>query len=329
MPDLQKIGQTINSLAPDTMYLYIVQNFMANDQLLNLLPFVPQGGQLMAGSGRWQINIPYADEPVKAVNRKLFQEPEAQANYTNNVTVTLREIAQVFPTDRSLQRMTSTGPITSWEALQIQMATRSVINKFNYDFINGVNSDTTEQFDGLLEYFKKHPGQSLDALDIDVLSKDNALMVEQFLDYCMSHVRGGANAILTTRLGGSSFLRALETHRNRGIVEVVVGSKQYKTFMGVKVVELEDNMFTPETLAKGIPFIFIHIDEMMDGVRVVIPAVGPILEVIEPGKQGTINGVFTSNGGVSMISVPILVDPYCASMTFVKQAKGPGGQGNA
>lgn len=325
MPDLAKIASTINSLAPTTLYQYVVKNYMANDKLMNLLPFVNQGGQLMQGSGTFQVNITSADKPIEAVEREAFEEPDPNNNETKTTTLTLKEIAQVFSTDATLQRVTSSGSIMSWEAFQLEQAVTSVVNKFNYNFINGDNTTNNKQFDGLMTYFKKHTDQAENtAYAIDVLTHSNALEIEQFLDYCMSKVRGGATAILTTRLGGASFLRALESYRNRGIVTVDVNSVKYNTFMGVPIIGLEKEVFAPDVLEKGIPFIFIHTDERMDGIRVITPAVGPVINIIRPGQEGGTSGVFTKRGGVNIVCVPVFVDPYCASIAYIKQARGPG-----
>lgn len=329
MPNIAQITQMVNQLAPDTLYLRLINAHFESDSLLNILPVVPQGGQLMAGSGTWHVSVNFSDKPVQAVNRKIFEEPEAKINYTHNKIITLREIANVYTVDSSLQRITSGSPITSWEANQLDMCTKSVVDKFNYDFINGVDSDETGQFDGLMQYFKNHPKQVEDPLTIDIVKEDNAMQVEQFLDYCMAKIYRGANVVITTRLGGVSLLRSVNNYRNRGIEEINVGNKKYKQFMGLPIVEIEDDLFDEATLAKGIPVIFMRIDEYMDGVRLVIPYVGPLISVFRPGTGGTVNGVFVRNGGVNLISAPILVDPYCASMCFINQTKGPGKPGNA
>ena len=321
MPSLAQIGANVNRLAPTPLVQYVVRNYMQNNQLFNLLPFVGMGAFLGSGRGL-QFNATYTDEPTTAVNRSIGEEPDPDNSDLKQVTLTLKAISKVFNTDRILDRAFSAGggTLETWREFQTKQCTDAVINKFTYDFINGDATSNVKEFDGLMKYFESHAGQiDNDALEIDVLNPTNALQVEQFLNNSISKVKGGPNLIVTTRLGGQSFLRALEGHRNRGIETIDLNGVKYDKYMGIYVIGLEDKMFKPAVLEKGIPFIFMRLDEMSDGIRVVVPATGPVVDVVIPGVGGDSNGTFTKRGGVEIVSVPVFVDPYVASMCYIKQ----------
>jgi len=81
----------------------------------------------------------------------------------------------------------------------------------------------------------------------------------------------------------------------------------------------------------GIPFIVAKMDEV-DGIRVAVPmnpgvgSQGAVLDIVRPRVGNTDSGeaVFVRKGGVEMVCVPIIQDPYCASLCYIKKTAAAG-----
>lgn len=327
MPSLNEIAISgFAGTAPIPVERYAINKYLVQDDLFNLMPFVNIG---MGGAiGNITASIITYDEPDEAAFRKIGEEYDIANSEPKPVTVTLKNLGGSFQTDRALERAFSTAPgaLDNWTEQQIAQKINAVKNGFAKYFMQG-DSSTPEQFDGLTKYFTKFTGQNnTTALELaGGMDYTNALKVETFLNEAIAHLKGVPTCVITTRLKGKPFLQALEQHRNRGVKAIKVNDRDYYTFMGVPIVALEDKYFPSSMTSIGMPFIFCHMAEM-DGIRTAVPmnpgvGQGMILDIVRP-RMGTDNAgqaVFVRNGGVEMMCVPILEDPYVASACYIKE----------
>lgn len=315
MPTLAEIGSSLNYLAPTGVINLIVRKYMQNNALFNMMPFVPAGTATLGGGSGLVYKAPYAEEPEMASNRKIGSEVEPTNEEVKNKLLELKIIAREFSSDSAVSDSFAPGSsVETPDEFQLKQATDSVINKFIYDFINGDGVTNPDGFTGLKKFFEENPGQLNDsALALDEMTTRNALNTELFLGNSISKINGDPNVIITTRRQGKSFLRTLNGYRYRGVDVIDVNGVQYDRYTGIYVIGLEDKFFGNEMLQKGIPFIFAKFSENNDGIRTIIPVKGPVIKYVPPTA-----GVLVKTGAVQLTSVPVLVDPFCASMCYIK-----------
>lgn len=314
--------------APTPVEKYAINKYFVNNDLFNLLEFVNIG--MGSNIGNLQATIVTYDAPEAAEFRRIGNEYNISNNVPKTVTLVLKMLGGEFQTDRVLERAFSQNAtaLDNWTEQQIGQKINSIINGFCKYFIQGDSSKDEKQFDGLQKYFTKHTGQANTVAKelAGGLSYANALNVETFLNESIVKVVDAPTCVITSRLKGKPFLQALEQHRNRGIKAITVNDRNYYTFMGIPIVGLSDDCFPEDMTTKGIPFIFAKFAEM-DGIRVAVPMTpgvgsqGAILDIVKPRVGNTDAGtsVFVRNGGVEMVCVPIIEDPYCASLCYVKE----------
>ena len=317
-----------SGMAPVPVEKYAIQKYFINNDLFNLLEFVNLG--MGSNIGNLQATVLTYDAPSEAEFREIGNEYDADNNVPIPVTLTLKQLGGEFQTDRVLDRAFSNNPtaVSNWTEQQIGQKINAIINGFCKYFIQGDSAVDAKQFDGLKKFFDTHPGQAnLTPMVLSGgLSYANALQVETFLNEAVARVVDRPTCVITSRLKGKPFLQALEQHRNRGVRAIPVYDRQYYTFMGIPIVAVDDSCFPASMTSKGIPFIFAKFAEQ-DGIRVAVPmnpgvgSTGAILDIVRPrmGNNGAGEAVFVRKGGVEMCSVPFIVDPFCASLCYVKE----------
>jgi hypothetical protein len=316
-------------MAPTPVEKYAINKYFVNNDLFNLMEFVNIG--MGSNIGNLQATIVTYDTPDSAEFRRIGNEYAISNNVPKTVTIVLKMLGGEFQTDRVLERAFSQNPtaVDNWTEQQIGQKINSIINGFCKYFIQGDSSVDEKQFDGLEKYFDNHSAQVGGVKELPGgLSYANALSVEEFLNESVVRVVDRPTCVITSRLKGKPFLQALEQHRNRGVRAINVYDREYYTFMGIPIVGLSDDCFPESMTENGIPFIFAKFAEM-DGIRVAVPMnpgvgqQGAILDIVRPRLGNTDAGtsVFVRNGGVEMVCAPIIEDPFCASLCYIKEAQ--------
>lgn len=319
-------------LAPTPVEAVAIRKYLVRNQLFNLLHFVNIG--MGSNIGNIQTTIVTYDAPDSAEFRRIGEEYEVSNSEPKYVTLTLKLLGKEFSTDRALAKAFSNNEsaLDNWTDAQIAEKINSVINAFCKYFIQGNSTTDAKQFDGLQVYFTKHAGQKNDTplTLVGGLTQANALSVEQFMNEAIAKVVDAPTCVLTTRLKGKPFLQAVESNRGRGYAKVKVGDLEYNSFMGLPIVALEDADFPAEMTDLGIPFIFCKFAEV-NGIRVAVPMniaanAAAVIDIVRPrvGKDGAGDSVFVTKGGVELMCVPVIEDPYCAALCFVKETEAAG-----
>lgn len=313
--------------APTPVEKYAINKYFVNNELFNLLRFVNIG--MGSNIGNLQATIVTYDAPDSAAFRKIGNEYEVSNNAPKTVTLVMKMLGGAFQTDRVFARAFSgnVNALDNWTEQQIGQKINSIINGFCKYFIQGKSASNPDAFDGLDVFFSKHAGQVKATAHqvVGGLTPNNALEVENFL-YELIAMVPDANCIITTRLGGKPFLQAVESNRGRGHSKLTVNDKQYNEAVGLPVIGLSDDCFALDTLNKGIPIIVAKMDEDT-GIRVAVPmnpgvgSQGAVLDIVRPRVGNTDAGeaVFVRKGGVEMVCVPIIEDPFCASIGYIKK----------
>lgn len=316
-------------MAPTPVERYAINKYFVNNDLFNLLRFVNIG--MGTAIGNLQATVLTYNTPDEAEFREIGTEYDADNNVPIPVTLVLKQLGGEFQTDRVIDRAFSQNPnaVSNWTEQQIGQKINSIINGFCKYFIQGDVDVDAKQFDGLAKFFANNPGQVAGVKEIPGgLTYANALQVETFLNEAVARVLDRPTCVITSRLKGKPFLQALEQHRNRGVRAIPVYDRQYYTFMGIPIVAISDDCFPDSMTDNGIPFIFAKFDEN-EGIRVAVPmnpgvgSTGAILDIVRPRMGSTDSGeaVFVRKGGVEMCSVPIIVDPYCASVCYISETE--------
>ena len=312
-------------LAPTPVEQVAINNYFVNNELFNLLQFVNIG--MGSNIGNLQCSIVTYDAPDSATFRKIGEEYTVSNNEPKYITLVMKMLGGEFETDRVFARAFSgnENALDNWTGAQIAQKVNAIINGFCKWFIQGKSETDSKQFDGLQVFFTKHAGQvKNDALEVTGgLTPNNALTVENFL-YELIAMVPDANCIITSRLKGKPFLQAVESNRGRGHSKLTVNDKQYNEAVGLPVVGLSDDCFPSEMTEKGYPFIVCKMAEQ-DGIRVAVPmnpgvgSQGAILDIVRPRVGNTDAGeaVFVRKGGVEMVCVPVIEDPFCAAVGYI------------
>lgn len=323
---------TLNNIAtekftqtgPTRVEGYAINKYLVADDLFNLLEFVNIGQNQIYNM---QATVLIYDKPYAASTRKIGEEYTVDNSTSTAVTLVLKAVGRAFSTDRILDRSMSKDPkaMNNWRMQQLQQAVNATKMGWTKLFIQGDSSSDAKAFDGLDKFFEKNAGQ-VDKTALDLkggLTETNAIAVEKFMNTAIAKVVDQPTCVITTRLKGKPFLQTLEMYRHRGVATIDVNNRKYSQFMGMPIVALEDDMFaTADTNGtNGIPFYFCKFAEQ-NGIRVAIPADNTVVDIIMPrdAKSGGGDSVLVNKGSVEILSVPFIVDPYCASKCYVKES---------
>lgn len=313
-------GQVAN-YAPTPVEKYAINKYLVRDGLFNLMEFERNG--MGSNIGNIQATILKYDAPTAATFRALGEEYTVADSIATPVTLTLKMLGGEFDTDRVMTRAFSTNPaaLDNWTEQQIGQKLNAIVNGFAYYFINGDTTSSAKQFDGLAKYFTANAGQVDTAFDTNGgLTESNALQVEKYFNDSIAKVAIGANVVITSRKSGLPFLQALESYRHRGIQAIKVGDVEYKTFMGMPIITLEDSDFPSAWKTDGtdttIPFVFARFAED-HGIRTLLPQDGAIVDIVKPEMSSGSGSVFVKNGGVEVVCCPVIEDFEVASLCFI------------
>lgn len=316
-------------IAPTPVERYAISKYFVNNDLFNLMEFVNIG--MGSNIGNLQVTVVTYDTPDEATTRRIGNEYPISNNVPQPVTLVLKMLGGEFQTDRVLERAFSQNPtaLDNWTEQQIGQKINAIINGFAKMFIGGDTAVNPDGFDGLNKFFDNNPGQVLEPMVLpNGLTIENVLSVESYINSGVALLKDYPTCVITTRTKGKPFLQTIEQFRNRGIRAITVNEREYYTFMGIPIVGVEESAFPEDMLAKGIPFIFCRFGEI-DGIRVAVPmnpgigSQGAILDIVRPRMNNVDTGeaVFVRNGGVEIVCVPIMVDPYCASLVYVSETE--------
>lgn len=317
-------GQVAN-YAPTPVEKHAINKYLVRDGLFNLMEFERAG--MGSNIGNIQATILKYDAPDAAAFRALGEEYDVKDSIATPVTLTLKMLGGEFDTDRVMTRAFSANPgaLDNWVEQQITQKINSIKNGYAYYFINGNTTTSAKQFDGLAKYFTNNAGQVATALDLEGgLTEANALQVEKYLNESIAAVALGANVVITSRKVGLPFLQALESYRHRGVQTIKINDVEYKSFMGMPVITLEDADFPAAWTAQGIPVVFARFAEE-HGIRTLLPADGNIIDVVMPTVDGGSKNVFVKNGGVEIVCVPVIEDYEVASLCFINETEATEG----
>lgn len=311
-------GQVAN-YAPTPVEKYAINKYLVRDGLFNLMEFERNG--MGSNIGNIQATILKYNAPDAATFRALGEEYDVKDSIASPVTLTLKMLGGEFDTDRVMNRAFNANPgaLDNWTEQQIAQKINAIINGFAYYFINGNTTTSAKQFDGLAKYFTNNSDQVADALNLTGgLSDSNALQVEKYLNESIAAVAMGANVVITSRKAGLPFLQALESYRHRGVQVIKVGDVEYKSFMGMPIITLEDSDLPLAWRNKGIPVIFARFAED-HGIRTLLPQDGAIIDIVKPEMGSGSKAVFVKNGGVELVCVPCIEDYEVASICFINE----------
>lgn len=326
MANLKDITLTgIAGTQPTPVEKFVINKYLMTHKLFNLMQFLPAGKatlmNVVASVVRYGV-------PDAADFRNFGEEYTPSNSEPDIVQLVLKPIGRSFTADRSLERAMGSDKsgLSAYTNQQIEQCINATITGWVKAFMQGDSTSNKKSFDGLKKYFTDNAGQKNDtALELaGGISTTNALNVELFLNEHANKVREGANVVITTREKGRPFLQTLEQHRNRGIKAIKINDVEYNTFMGMPIIDVDSALWDSEMVSssKGVPFIFARFGE--NAIRTMVPADSPsaqVVNVVKPGVKRTDGGasVFVNQGGVEILSCPVLVDPYVASLCYIKE----------
>lgn len=314
MATLQQISQGgLVGCAPTPVLQHAINRYLVNNDLMNILQFVNQGQ--VNNLGNFQVSYVYYEGKSEATFRALGVDYNPDNEKPLTGTDMLKFLGGAFEADIEVARAFGTNPgsVANWTEQQIGQKINSIKNGFAKYFIQGDSGKDSKQFDGL---DKKITESQIVSKVIDVSDMDNkSLTIEKEINKVISKVRPGRpNAILSTSTG-KSILTSLNAYRNRDTKTVNVNDREYDQYMGIPVISLTDDCFSAEDLVKGIPVIFMYIDEY-EGIRVCIPNDGQVVIIMPPKFD---NGKVVERGACEMACTPMFANPFAVAKCYLSE----------
>lgn len=315
--------------APTPVESYAISKYLVADELFNIMEWESIG--MGTGIGNLVASVLSYEEPPDAQGRKIGENFTPDNQVATPQYITLKILGGAFEADivNKLAFSNAPGAVDNWVEGQAKLKMDAIKNTFAKWFLGGDSSVDDKQFDGMGKYFAKFTSQVNNTpLSIDGLSYTNALSVDRHFNDTIAVMNDIPDAIITTRLKGKPFLSTLEQHRSRGIKTINVGDKQYDTYMGIPIVGLPDKFWPTAYTDNGMPFMFIKFAEK-NGIRCMLPLnVNPSIGSIIQGKMPNFDatGKPVNEGYLQMVTALAAVDPYVASLCYVKE-KEAGGNG--
>lgn len=313
MATLQQIGQGgLVGVAPTPVLNRAINNYLVNDQLLNVMRFVnnAQGNNM----GNFQTSFVYYNGTSEATFRALGVDytPDNEQPLTD--TVTLKFLGGAFETDVEIARAFGSNPgsVANWTEQQIAQKLNAITNSFTKYFMQGNSTTDSKQFDGLNK--KIVDTQVVDsAIDVSALDDAKALQAEVAINKVIAKISPKRPNVVITTADGKAILTALNAYRHRGTDVVDINGQAYDQYMGIPVVAVTDDCFPNTDTEKGIPVVFALFDEL-DGVRVSIPQDGKVVIILPPKFE---NGKVVERGACEMACAPLFANPFAVAKCYL------------
>lgn len=315
MATLQQIGQGgLVGTAPTPVLQRAINKYLVNDQLLNIMRFVnnAQGNNM----GNFQTSFVYYNGTSEATFRALGVNytPDNEQPLTD--TVTLKFLGGAFETDVEIARAFGQNPgsVANWTEQQIAQKLNAITNGFAKYFMQGNSETDSKQFDGLNK--KIVSSQIVDkAIDVSALNDAKALQAEVEINKVIAKIAPKRPNVVITTADGKAILSALNAYRHRGTDVVDVNGQSYDQYMGIPVVAVTDDCFSVEDKGKGIPVVFMFVDEL-DGIRVSIPQDGQVVIILQPKFE---NGKVVEQGACEMACAPLFANPFAVAKCYLSE----------
>lgn len=313
MATLQQIGQGgLVGTAPTPVLQRAINNYLVNDQLLNLMRFVnnAQGNNL----GNFQTSFVYYNGTSEATFRALGVEytPDNETPLTD--TVPLKFLGGSFETDIEIARAFGQNPgsVANWTEQQIAQKLNAIKNAFAKYFMQGDSSKDAKQFDGLN---KKIVSSQVvrNVIDVSALDDAKALQAEVAINKVINMVAPKRPNVVITNANGKAILSALNAYRHRGTDVIDVNGQAYDQYMGMPIIAVTDDCFSSEDKALGITVVFGYFDEL-EGIRVSIPMDGEVVKIIQPKFD---NGKVVERGTCEMACAPLFANPFAIAKCYL------------
>lgn len=310
--------------APTPVERYAIKKYLTGNELFNIMEWESMG--MGTGVGNLVASVMTYDEPQDAKGRKIGQNFEVDNQVATPVYITLKALGGAFEADIINKLAFSNAPnaVDNWVEQQVALKIDGLKRTFVKWFLGGDASVDDKQFDGMNKYFEKFTKQvNNEVLEIDDMNYTNAMTVERHLNNAIAAMTESPTAVITTMRDGKPFLSTLSQYKNRGINEVQIGDAKYTTISGIPIIGLPDELWPTSYTSKGTPFMFVKFAEM-NGIRCMLPinvgsSVGSIIQVVKPNFEAT--GKPVNEGYVQMVTALAAVDPYVASLCYVKTGK--------
>ena len=309
MASLREIGtQGVAGLRPTAMSQVIICNYLAQDELLNILRFVPIGmGNTL---GNFIASFITSNGDVEATFRELGVDYEANNQEFNIETVQLKMLGGALTSDRAVQRAfgTNSGGNDMYTENQIIQKIDAIKKAFAKWFIKGNSGTDAKQFDGIES---KIPSSQIvnTPIDFSNFTAGKAETAERDINKALGLMKYIPTFWLTNRTGKANLV-TLNSYRYKGVDVKNINGLDYNMSMGIPVIAVSDDCFVEDDLVDKNPVYGIYTNESQ-GVRVAIPNDGKLIDVLYPVFN---NGKVIEKGTCEMIAAPIFAD----KMSMVK-----------
>lgn len=315
MATLQTIGQGgLVGTAPTPVLQRAINKYLVNDQLMNIMQFVnnAQGNNL----GNFQASFVYYNGTSEATFRALGVDYTPDNETPLSDTVMLKFLGGAYEADAEIARAFGSNPgaVSNWVEQQTAQKLNAITNGFAKYFILGNSTTDAKQFDGL---DKKIAATQVvnNAIDISNLTDAKALKVEIELNKVIAKISPKRPNVILTTADGKAVLSALNAYRHRGVEAIEVNGQKYDQYMGIPVVALTDDCFSSTDKAKGIPVVFMLVDEL-EGVRTSIPMDGQVVVILPPKFE---NGKLVERGACEMACAPMFANPFAVAKCYLSE----------
>ena len=316
MATLTEIGLNgIAGTAPTPVNAVAINRYLCNDRLMNIMQFTADGvGDSLSNIRTSFVYYDSAGNP--AVFRALGQDYVEDNAQPLVDTVMLKPLGGSFKVDRInvIAFSNKPGSVANFVEQQTVQKINAITNGFAKAFITGDSTKDPNSFDGLN---KKIVASQVVSTPINVeFSEAGALKTETGLHKVIGKIRPGKPNCIITNSDGAALLKSLNGYRHRGIEAIEVNSLLYDQWAGIPIIELTDDCFDATDISKGIPVVFMLVDEVQ-GVRVSVPNGTTVIDILPPSFA---NGKVVTTGSCEMVSSPIFANPFAVAKCWLKEA---------
>lgn len=308
---------TIAGMAPTPVEQYAINTYFVNDQLFNMMEFVPIG--MGTGIGNIAASyVQYSEEVgVDAAFRRIGEEYVESNATPEPKTVYLKNLGGSYNVDRTTTRALVNGGMDVWKEQQAAQKANLIKNAFAKNFIRGAALETDNKgFNGIYyEIDRGSASQEVKApFDLSTgLTIENAVGLEMHFNEAIALMNVEPNAVITTRKG-SALAKTLNAHRHMSTEVVEIGSVRYNQLMGIPIIAVDESYFPEDKVSIGVPFIFLYISDDGKGIKAAIPADGNVLDIVDP-ELG--DGTLVKTGAMELITTPVFSNPKSMAVCYV------------